>query len=75
MGNDNLMENTARNVLDVFNEVKNTSFRTLDDACEEYGEVYVFDTWLRYEGIVGCTRDILAVLEAVHLVKEAGLYE
>ena len=71
--NDDLMENTARNVLEAFNETKNTNFRTLNDACEEYGAEYVFDTWLRYEGIVGCTRDILAVLHAVHLLKEAEM--
>lgn len=74
MDNDNLMENTARNVLEAFNEMKNTSFRTLNDACEEYGAEFVFDTWLRYEGIVGSTRDILAVLHAVHLLKHEEVW-
>jgi len=59
------VEQTKQNVLEIFNEVKNTAFRTLDDAVEEYGMVYVFDCWLRYEGIVGYTRDILSVLDAV----------
>jgi len=59
------VEQTKQNVLEIFNEVKNTAFRTLDDAVEEYGMAYVFDCWLRYEGIVGYTRDILSVLDAV----------
>jgi hypothetical protein len=59
------MDNTQRNVLEIFNEVKNTQFRTLDDAVEEYGMAYVFDVWLRYEGIVGYTSDIFEVLRAV----------
>lgn len=59
------MDYTKQNVLEIFNEMKNTSFRTLEDAVEEYGMAYVFDCWLRYEGIVGYTRDILSVLNAV----------
>lgn len=59
------MDYTKQNVLEIFNEMKNTSFRTLEDAVEEYGMAYVFDCWLRYEGIVGHTRDILSVLDAV----------
>ena len=74
MDRNDLMENTARNVLDVFNEVKNTDFRTLNDACEEYGAEYIFDTWLRHEGIVGFTRDILAVLTAVRLMKHEEVW-
>lgn len=47
------MDNTRRNVLEIFNEVKNTQFRTLENAVEEYGMAYVFDVWLKYECIVG----------------------
>ena len=59
------MYDTKQKVLEIFNEMKNTSFRTLDDAVEEYGMAYVFDCWLRYEGIVGYTSDIFSVLNAV----------
>lgn len=59
------MDDTKRNVLEIFNEMKNTSFRTLEDAVEEYGMAYVFDCWLRYEGIIGYTTDIFEVLNAV----------
>ncbi len=56
---------TKQKVLEIFNEVKNTSFRSLEDAVEENGMEYVFDVWLRYEGIVGYTSDIFEVLNAV----------
>ena len=56
---------TKQKVLEIFNEVKNTSFRNLEDAVEENGMAYVFDVWLRYEGIVGYTSDIFEVLNAV----------
>lgn len=59
------MYDTKQKVLEIFNEMKNTSFRTLEDAVEEYGMAYVFDCWLRYEGIVGYTSDIFSVLNAV----------
>ena len=62
------MDATKENVLKIFNEVKNKNYRTLEDAVEEYGAAYVFDEWLRYEGIVGYTRDILAVLDAVGML-------
>lgn len=60
-----MKDDTKQNVLEIFNETKNTSFRSLEEAVEEYGMVYVFDCWLRYEGIVGYTRNILSVLDAV----------
>lgn len=56
---------TKQKVLEIFNEVKNTSFRSLEDAVEENGMAYVFDVWLRYDGIVGYTSDIFEVLNAV----------
>ena len=34
---------TKQKVLEIFNEVKNTSFRSLEDAVEENGMAYVFD--------------------------------
>lgn len=61
-------ENAKQNVLEAFNEVKNTGFNSLDDAVEEHGAAYVFDVWLRYIGIVGYTRDILAVLSVLGML-------
>lgn len=62
------MDNAKQNVLEAFNEMKNTQFRTIDDACEEYGAACVFDCWLRHEGIIGYTRDILTVLDALEML-------
>ncbi|SDA20030.1 hypothetical protein SAMN02910447_01668 [Ruminococcus sp. YE71] len=51
------MTDTAKQkVLEAFNEMKNTQYRTIEDAVEEYGAAYVFDCWLRHEGIIGYTR-------------------
>ena len=62
------MDNAKQKVLEAFNEMKNTQFRTMDDAIEEYGAAYVFDCWLRHEGIIGYTRDILTVLDALGML-------
>lgn len=69
---DEYMDNVERNLLEVFNEMKNEDFNSLSAAIEEYGAVYVFDTWLRHEGVVNRTRDILMVLGAVRLMKYEG---
>ena len=61
-------DNTRQKVLETFNEVKNTHFTDLKDAVEEYGAAYVFDVWLRYIGIVGYTREILAVLSTLGML-------
>ena len=63
------IETAKENVLKAINYQKNKNFRTLGDAIEEYGAAYIFDEWLRYEGIIGYTRDILAVLNAVGMLE------
>lgn len=63
------MDNAKQKVLEAFNEMKNTQYRTIEDACEEYGAAYVFDCWLRHDGIIGHTRDILTVLDALEMLE------
>lgn len=37
-------------------------YDTVEEAVEEYGMVDVFDCWMKKEGLVGYTADILNVL-------------
>lgn len=52
-------------ILDAVNEIKDTKLSSLKDAIEKYGEKEVFDTWLKSEGIIGYTNDILRVIDTI----------
>ncbi len=55
-------------ILEAFNEVYNADYKTFEEIQRDYPVTEILDTWLRYEGIVGYTRDI------VDLLGECGVY-
>jgi hypothetical protein len=49
-------------ILEALEEMENKKFNTVEDAKKEYSENEIFDIWLRYEGIIGYTGQIINVL-------------
>jgi len=54
--------------LEAFNEVYKADYKTFEEIQRDYSVVEILDVWLRYEGIVGYTRDI------IDLLGECGVY-
>ena len=55
-------------ILEAFNEVCNTDYETFEEIQHDHPVAEILDVWLRYEGIVGYTRDIIGLLG------ECGVY-
>lgn len=49
-------------IIEAFNETHGNRFKSFDDIKREYDVTEILDTWLRYEGIIGYTRDIIDLL-------------
>ena len=59
------MEGPEADILRAVNADRKSDHADIGSAVEEYGMVYVLDCWLKYEGIVGYTSEILAAMEAI----------
>lgn len=55
-------------IIEAFNETYGNRYKSFEDIKQEYDITEILDTWLRYEGIVGYTRDI------IDLLGECGAY-
>ncbi len=55
-------------ILEAFNEVYKAGYKAFEEIQRDYSVTEILDVWLRYEGIVGYTRDI------VDLLGECGVY-
>ncbi len=49
-------------IIEAFNETHGTDYRRFEEIRCDFPVVDILDTWLRYEGIVGYTRDIIDLL-------------
>ncbi len=49
-------------ILEAFNETYDSNCSDFEIIKEEFSIVEILDTWLRYEGIIGYTRDIIDLL-------------
>lgn len=49
-------------ILEAFNETYGNRYKSFEEIKSEYEITEILDTWLRYEGIVGYTRDIIDLL-------------
>jgi len=55
-------------ILKAFNEVYKAGYKAFEEIQRDYSTAEILDVWLRYEGIVGYTRDI------IDLLGECGVY-
>lgn len=56
------MMSMREKVLEAFNETYGNRFKSFEEIRNEYDVTEILDTWLRYEGIIGYTRDIIDLL-------------
>ncbi len=49
-------------IIEAFNETYNCDYKNFEQVKKEYHVTEILDVWLRYEGIVGYTRDIIDLL-------------
>lgn len=49
-------------IIEAFNETNGTDYRRFKEIRRDFPVVDILDTWLRYEGIVGYTRNIIDLL-------------
>ena len=49
-------------ILEAFNETYDSDCIDFEIIKNEFSAAEILDTWLRYEGIVGYTRDIICLL-------------
>lgn len=54
--------NMQEKILEAFNETYRSNYKNFAQIKEEYPVTEILDVWLRYEGIVGYTRDIIELL-------------
>ena len=57
-----MMISMREKIVEAFNETYGKRFRTFEEIRKEYDVTEILDTWLRYEGIVGYTRNIIDLL-------------
>lgn len=57
-----MMISMREKVVEAFNETYGKRFKSFEEIRKEYDVAEILDTWLRYEGIVGYTRDIIDLL-------------
>lgn len=55
-------------IVEAFNETYGNRFKSFEEIESEYPVTDILDTWLRYEGIIGYTRNI------IDLLGECGVY-
>ena len=55
-------------IIEAFNETYGNRFKSFEEIESEYPVTDILDTWLRYEGIIGYTRNI------IDLLGECGVY-
>ncbi|MGN0574643.1 MAG: hypothetical protein ACI4J2_01315 [Ruminococcus sp.] len=51
-----------KKIIEAFNETFDRNFKSFEDIRREYDVTEILDTWLRYEGIIGYTRNIIDLL-------------
>ncbi len=49
-------------IVEAFNETYNKKFKSFESIKRKYDVTEILDTWLRYEGIIGYTRNIIDLL-------------
>ena len=49
-------------ILEAFNETYGNRYKSFEEIKSEYEVTEILDTWLRYEGIIGYTRNIIDLL-------------
>jgi len=49
-------------IIKAFNETYGNRYKCFEEIKSEYEVTEILDTWLRYEGIIGYTRDIIDLL-------------
>lgn len=49
-------------IIEAFNETYGNRYKSFEDIKQEYDITEILDTWLRYEGIIGYTRNIIDLL-------------
>lgn len=49
-------------IIEAFNETYGNRYKSFEEIKSEYPITDILDTWLRYEEIVGYTRDIIDLL-------------
>lgn len=54
--------NIQEKILEAFNEVYGGNYKDFDEIKDNYDVPEILDVYLRYEGIVGYTRDIIELL-------------
>ena len=48
-----------KKILEAFNETYGNRYKSFEEIKSEYEVTEILDTWLRYEGIIGYTRNII----------------
>lgn len=56
------MKSMREKIVEAFNETYGNRFKSFEEIRSKYDVTEILDTWLRYEGIVGYTRDIIDLL-------------
>ncbi|MBE6855849.1 MAG: hypothetical protein E7500_00245 [Ruminococcus sp.] len=56
------MMSMREKIVEAFNETYGNRFKSFEEIRNEYDVTEILDTWLRYEGIVGYTSDIIDLL-------------
>ena len=49
-------------IIEAFNETYGNRYKSFEEIKSEYEVTEILDTWLRYEGIIGYTRNIIDLL-------------
>ena len=57
-----MMISMREKIVEAFNETYGNRFKSFEEIRNEYDVTEILDTWLRYEGIVGYTRNIIDLL-------------
>jgi len=57
-----------KQIITAFNETYNTDYKAFEEIQRDYSVAEILDVWLRYEGIIGYTRNIIDILG------ECGIY-
>ncbi|HWP52206.1 MAG TPA: hypothetical protein VN626_10970 [Clostridia bacterium] len=50
-------------LLEIINENSGENFSSIEEAREQYSALELLDSWLNYEGIIGYTDKLLAVMD------------
>ena len=47
-------------------EMESINFKSLEEALKQYSKKEIFDTWLKYEGIIGYTSHIYNAINKLY---------